>query len=84
MYDAAYVAAHTTGFEQLRTFLQKYTPAYVASLTGLTAETIARVASLYGRAQSAFIGLRYRSSTHAFRARLRASYVARRSALEMG
>ncbi len=56
MFDKAYVEAHTEGFEELRTFLAKFTPDHVSAVTGLSTEMIARVASLYGRADSAFIG----------------------------
>ena len=56
LYDAAYVEAHTEGFLELRAFLAKYTPEHVSALTGLTAERIVQVATLYGRAGSAFIG----------------------------
>jgi anaerobic selenocysteine-containing dehydrogenase len=56
MHDAAYVEAHTEGFGELRTFLARFTPSHVSAATGLSTELIARVASLYGRAGSAFIG----------------------------
>ncbi len=51
-----YVDRHTSGFAELQSFLAKFTPAYTASVTGLPAETIERVALLYGKARAAFIG----------------------------
>src|SRR6266496_3008077 len=55
MIDHDYVAAHTTGFEQLAASVQKYTPEYVSRITGLDPEQILRVAYLYGNAKAGFI-----------------------------
>lgn len=54
--DHQYIAQHTTGFEALETSVRKYTPEYVAQITGLNAEQIFRTAWLYGHADAPFIG----------------------------
>ncbi len=54
--DHDYIAAHTTGFEELAASVQKYSPEYVSRVTGLSAEQILRVAHLYGNAKAGFIG----------------------------
>jgi assimilatory nitrate reductase catalytic subunit len=56
LIDRNYIANHTTGFEQFAEFVSTFTPAHVAAITGLTEEQLTRVALLYGRAKSAFIG----------------------------
>jgi assimilatory nitrate reductase catalytic subunit len=56
LVDRAYVDAHTTGFDELETFLERYTPEYVSGVTGLTPELPFKTAFLYGRAKAGFIG----------------------------
>ena len=56
LYDRDYVAAHTTGFEELRASVRAYTPERVSAITGLAPEVITRTAWTYARAQAAFIG----------------------------
>lgn len=56
LIDREYIRAHTNGFDELRAFLARYNPEYVSTITGLNTETLTRVAHLYGRAKSAFIG----------------------------
>ncbi len=56
LFDRAYVDAHTDGFDDFVSFAADYTPESVAETTGLTIETIERVARLYGTAKAAFIG----------------------------
>ncbi len=56
LINREYIDAHTNGFEDLKAQLAEYTPEHVAQITGLTAETIVKVALLYGRAKAAFIG----------------------------
>ena len=51
-----YINLHTTGFEELKAFVAKFTPEHVAGVTGLSLELIERVAMLYGRAKAATIG----------------------------
>lgn len=54
--DRDYIDRHTTGFAELQAFLEEYTPAHVASITGLTEEQLFKTAVLIGRSKSAFIG----------------------------
>jgi assimilatory nitrate reductase catalytic subunit len=56
LMDRGYIEKHTTGFEELKTFLQKYTPEFVSEVTGLSRELIYKAALLYGHAENAFIG----------------------------
>jgi anaerobic selenocysteine-containing dehydrogenase len=56
LIDREYIARHTTGFEELERLIAKYTPDYVAGITGLSQEQIYKAALLYGRARGAFIG----------------------------
>jgi anaerobic selenocysteine-containing dehydrogenase len=56
LIDREYIAAHTTGFDQLEESVLKYTPDYVSQLTGLTPEQIYKAAMIYGRAAVPFIG----------------------------
>ncbi|MFZ5825893.1 MAG: molybdopterin-containing oxidoreductase family protein [Bacillota bacterium] len=56
LLDHLYLAAHTTGFEELRTeVLPRYSPERVAAITGLEAAEIERLARMYGEAQAPFI-----------------------------
>ena len=54
--DHDYIAKHTTGFAELKESLEKYTPQYVAQITGLSEDLIVKTASLYGQAKAGFIG----------------------------
>jgi anaerobic selenocysteine-containing dehydrogenase len=56
LIDHEYIAAHTTGFDQLAISVQKYTPEYVAQIAGLEPELLFRAAYLYGNANAGFIG----------------------------
>src|SRR5206468_4902263 len=56
MYDASYIHAHTTGFDELRASLEAYTLDYAAELTGLDRDAIRRTAHLYAGARAPFIG----------------------------
>jgi len=56
LIDREYIAAHTTGFDQLEELVLKYRPDYVSQLTGLTPEQIYKAALIYGRAAAPFIG----------------------------
>src|SRR5437016_8401687 len=56
LIDREYVAAHTTGFDQLEESVRKYTPDHVSQLTGLTPEQIYKTALIYGKAKAPFIG----------------------------
>jgi anaerobic selenocysteine-containing dehydrogenase len=56
LYDKDFVAAHTTGFEELRASLEPYTLDYVVPITGVDAALIRKTALLYANAKAAFIG----------------------------
>jgi anaerobic selenocysteine-containing dehydrogenase len=56
LIDRDYIAAHTTDFDALRESVRRYTPAYVAEITGLSTEQLYKTAWLYGRAHAAVIG----------------------------
>jgi anaerobic selenocysteine-containing dehydrogenase len=56
LIDRAYIARHTTNFEEFAKFAERFTPEEVAQLTGLTEEQIFRTAFRYGRAKAGFIG----------------------------
>ena len=56
LVNRAYIEQHTTGFVELERFLEKYTPEYVAGITGLSQDLIYKTAMLYGRAKAGFIG----------------------------
>ena len=53
--DRAYVDAHTSGYEELEKHLRDYPMERVVQETGLSIETIRRVASVYGNAKAALI-----------------------------
>ena len=59
LHDADYVAAHTTGFEELRKRVTEYTPERVAEITGLSAADIVRLAREYASTSPAVIRLNY-------------------------
>ncbi|HTJ31131.1 MAG TPA: molybdopterin-dependent oxidoreductase, partial [Acidobacteriaceae bacterium] len=56
LYDKDYVAAHTSGFEDLRSSLTPYTLEHAAQITGLEPELIRKVALLCAGAKAAFLG----------------------------
>ena len=73
LYDAAYVAAHTLGFDMLKERLAEYSPEHVAALTGLEAEEIVRLARAYATTRPAairvLIGMEHHSAAEmSFRA----------------
>ena len=55
LYDADYVAKHTEGFADMRKIVDKYTPEYAATITGLSPASIREAARLYAAAPSATI-----------------------------
>jgi anaerobic selenocysteine-containing dehydrogenase len=59
LYDKAFVAEHTTGFEELRKRAAEYGPERVAEITGLSAEDIVRLAHEYAGNSPAVIRLNY-------------------------
>jgi len=59
LYDKAFVAEHTTGFEELRKRAAEYGPERVAEITGLAADDIVRLAQEYAGNSPAVIRLNY-------------------------
>jgi anaerobic selenocysteine-containing dehydrogenase len=53
LIDHSYIAAHTTGFEDMKAGVASYTPDRVAEITGLTVEALYKTASLYANARAA-------------------------------
>jgi anaerobic selenocysteine-containing dehydrogenase len=56
LIDCDYIERHTTGFDSFAKFVSGYTPWHVSEVTGLSQETLAKTAHLYGNAKAAFIG----------------------------
>jgi assimilatory nitrate reductase catalytic subunit len=56
LVDREYICEHVEGLEEFVSFVADYTPEAVSATTGLTVETVEKVARLYGEAKSAFIG----------------------------
>ena len=56
LIDREYIAAHTTGFLEFAQYVTSFHPEYVAKVTGLSEETLLKIAMLYGNAKAAFIG----------------------------
>ncbi|WP_145481991.1 formate dehydrogenase subunit alpha [Yersinia aldovae] len=55
LYDKDYVSRYTEGFDEYREIVAKYTPEYVESITGLSAQTIREAMRIYAAAPSATI-----------------------------
>ncbi len=55
LVDDRYVAERTTGWEEVRTMVEHYTPEMAERLSGVPAERIVAAARLYGRADPALI-----------------------------
>jgi formate dehydrogenase alpha subunit len=66
LYDEAFVAARTEGFEEYATSLVEKTPEWAAAITGVPAEDIRRAARIYAGAQAAamYWGMGISQSTH--------------------
>lgn len=56
-HDAAFVAGHTVGFEQLASHVQAYSPAWAAGITGVASERIVALARRYAGTRPAMIVL---------------------------
>ena len=56
-HDAAFVAKHTVGFDQLAAHLRAYPPAWAAEVTGIPAERIVALARRYAATRPAMIVL---------------------------
>ena len=65
LYDAAYVSAHTLGFDALRSRLAEYAPERAAALTGLEADEIVRLARAYATTRPAAIRMLIGMEHHA-------------------
>ena len=59
LYDADYVSRHTLGFDDLRERVKQYPPQEAASLTGIAAGDIVRLAREYATERPAAIRLNY-------------------------
>lgn len=59
LHDAAYVEAHTVGFDALRERVREWTPQRAAELTGIAAEEIVALAREYATTKPAVIRLNY-------------------------
>ena len=57
LYDRAFVAQHTVGFEALQTQVQAYAPEWAAGITGIPAERIVALARRYATTRPAMIVL---------------------------
>lgn len=55
LYDHAFVAARTEGFDEYRKIVEGYTPDSVETITGLSAQDIRQAARLYAQAERATI-----------------------------
>ena len=55
LYDAEYVESRTEGFEELKQTVEKFTPDFVESITGIPAEQIEAAARMYAGAKAASI-----------------------------
>ncbi len=53
LYNQRFIAEHTEGFEAFRQVVAKYTPEYVADITGLSPELIRQAIRLYAGASQA-------------------------------
>ena len=55
LYDKTFVADRTEGFEEMKAAVDKYTPAYVEEITGVTAVDLEKAARLYATSKPAAI-----------------------------
>jgi formate dehydrogenase major subunit len=55
LQDQTYIDERTEGFEELKTCVEKYTPEYVSSITGISEEDLHAAARLYAEAEPAAI-----------------------------
>jgi anaerobic selenocysteine-containing dehydrogenase len=63
--DEAYIANHTVGIAELRARAKDYSPDQVATITGLAASDVVRLAEMYGKSKAAFIRVNYGLQRHA-------------------
>ena len=55
LYDKEFVGTRTTGFDELKNTVEKYTPEYVEKIAGISAKDIIKIARLYAEANPASI-----------------------------
>ena len=55
LYDRDFVAEHTVGFKRLSGHVRESTPEWASAITGVSAETIRRIARIYATAEAAAI-----------------------------
>ena len=55
LYDEKYVAERTIGFDELKATVEKYTPEYVESITGIPGERLIEAARMFANAKAASI-----------------------------
>jgi len=55
LYDKTFVESRTENFDELKTTVEKFTPEYVESITGIARDDIIRTARLYASAKAASI-----------------------------
>ncbi|MBM3136052.1 MAG: formate dehydrogenase subunit alpha, partial [Chloroflexi bacterium] len=69
LYDKEFVAQRTEGFAEMKATVEKYTPEFVASITGVPAADVVQAARLYATARPAAIlyamGITQHTSGHA-------------------
>lgn len=52
LIDEQFIQNHTTGYEELKGIVKKYTPSYVSGITGVAANKIVTAARLFGQAKN--------------------------------
>lgn len=52
LYDKSFVENRTSGFEELKKTVEKYTPEYVESITGIPAQSLIEAARMYAGAKA--------------------------------
>lgn len=55
LYNQSFIENRTTGFEQVKAVVEKYTPEYVESITGIPASQLIEAARMYATAPAASI-----------------------------
>jgi assimilatory nitrate reductase catalytic subunit len=53
--DRAFIAAHTTGWDAVEAAVERYTPEYAATISGVPAAMIVRAAEMWGPAETSFL-----------------------------
>jgi len=53
--DAAFIADHTNGFEEMKAVVQEFTAEYTSEITGVAPEKLIRAAEIYGQAPNAIV-----------------------------